>query len=208
MNRVLFVLIFFSSFLLNNALFAGELHVGEGKRYKKIEDAIAAVKSGEIIRIFAGTYFSDKQIIRLINKKNVGIIGDGRVVLSSSTDKEIALISGCDNVLIRNIIFQYKNNAKKSKSPVLVIERSSKINIGWCEFSGSGVSGVSISQGTTIRFTNNFVHNNKDFSISVISSLKILVTSNRVEKNGASIRISKSQKVLVKGNKGIPDQSQ
>ena len=170
-----------------------EIHIGKDREYKNFKHALLSTDRIENIRFSfdEGEYETE---VTLKGYKNIEIVGNGNVVFYSvDENKNIISLSNCENICIKNIIFEYKNVANIGNSYVIGIGDSKKIYLRNCFISNSKIglhcffsevfiidsiiykcsfSIMLVSSNITV-YNTSLINNDRIFCIEKVSSINI-----------------------------------
>jgi len=177
-----FILLFL---FVSCSLFSATLKVGKKEKYKNIPDALYALKDGDTLIIQTGEYRSDQAIINMKNKKNIKIIGQGRVdFIEESRYPYVIYLENCEGVTLKNLHARHAYSPHGScEAGVLFIRNCKNMHIEQCELNGSGIVGIELIDSENVKIISNFIHNNSSTGLSISNSKKVVVQRNRITKN-------------------------
>ncbi len=175
-----------------------------------------AEDEGEVI-IKPGTY-TISEPLKIENKKKLSIKGEGNVtILGENIDRQIFMISGCENIRLENIRARHKSNSgsedkkvfEKRSGSVVDIEDTGRAELLNCELEGCGVYGIYAVDTEEIDITGCYVHHNSWMAFGFhaqrgvmnVSVNNCTVTNNAdfVEKEG-SVNIQLNGQNVIKFN--------
>ena len=169
-------------------------NVIEVKPGQLIQDAVNKAKSGDLIRVYPGTY---KETV-YIDKDNIylqGVVREGEwPILEGEKTRNDAILYSGNNVVIENFkIMNYKGNGIMGQAVTNFIIRNNYII-------DTGVYGIFPEFGTNGLVSHNILSGIEDAAIYVGMCDNIDVLYNEVFKSVAGIEIENSRHALVEGN--------
>lgn len=169
-------------------------NVIEVKPGQLIQDAVNKAKSGDLIRVYPGTY---KETV-YIDKDNIylqGVVREGEwPILEGEKTRNDAILYSGNNVVIENFkIMNYKGNGIMGQAGNNFIIRNNYII-------DTGVYGIFPEFGTNGLVSHNILSGIEDAAIYVGMCDNIDVLYNEVFKSVAGIEIENSRHALVEGN--------
>ena len=173
---------------------SGSGAVHEVRDGDSIQAAVAAARSGDVIRIFPGTYhetvYIDKDDIVLS-----GVVIDGAwPVMEGDTKLNDAVLYSGNDITVENLQIQhYKGNAIMGQAGNNFLIRNNHII-------DTGVYGIFPEFGTNGLITHNVLSGIEDAAIYVGMCDNIHVTNNEVFDNVAGIEIENSRHSIVENN--------
>ncbi len=171
-----------------------ERNVVEVKQGQSIQEAVNNAKSGDLIRVYPGTY---KETI-YIDKDNIylqGVVLEGEwPILEGEKKRNDAILYSGNNMVIENFkIMNYKGNGIMGQAGNNFIIRNNYII-------DTGVYGIFPEFGTNGLISHNILSGIEDAAIYVGMCDNIDVLYNEVFKSVAGIEIENSRHALVEGN--------
>ena len=173
---------------------SGSGAVHEVRDGDSIQAAVAAAQSGDVIRIFPGTYhetvYIDKDDIVLS-----GVVIDGAwPVMEGETKLNDAVLYSGNDITVENLQIQhYKGNAIMGQAGNNFLIRNNHII-------DTGVYGIFPEFGTNGLVTHNVLSGIEDAAIYIGMCDNIHVTNNEVFDNVAGIEIENSRHSIVENN--------
>jgi parallel beta-helix repeat protein len=173
---------------------AEQRNVIEVKSGQLIQEAVNKAKSGDLIRVYPGTY---KETV-YIDKDNIylqGVVREGEwPILEGEKTRNDAILYSGNNMVIENFkIMNYKGNGIMGQAGNNFIIRNNYII-------DTGVYGIFPEFGTNGLVSHNILSGIEDAAIYVGMCDNIDVLYNEVFKSVAGIEIENSRHALVEGN--------
>lgn len=149
------------------ALKVQDLHMPESKD-ADIQEMIDRAEDGSEIVIPPGTYTISRPLM-VKDKRDIRIKGSGDVrILGERIDRQIIIISGCDNIVLNGIRAWHKRNEPsddkkefdKRNGSVVDVENCGKVSFENCEFEGCGVYGVFTMNTREVDILGCYIHHN------------------------------------------------